>query len=73
MEATIEIALITTNKQPTEEDHVQEFVELLEAGHRFAPVTVRAIGGGYRLVDGRHRTEAHRRMGHTTIRARVTL
>ena len=74
MEALIEIRLITINKQPTEEDHVEEFVELLEAGGRLPPITVRKIADDeYRLVDGRHRLEARRRLGQTRVRARITL
>ena len=74
MEALIEIRLITINKQPTEEDHVEEFVELLEACGRLPPITVRKIADDeYRLVDGRHRLEARRRLGQTCVRARITL
>ena len=74
MEALIEIRLITINKQPTEEDHVQEFVELLEAGRKLQAITVRQISlDEYRLVDGRHRLEAQRRLGRTRVQARITL
>ena len=74
MEALIEICLITINKQPVEEDHVQEFIELLEAGRPLPAITVRKITADeYRLVDGRHRLEARRRLGHTHVRARITL
>ena len=56
MEALIEIRLITINKQSTEEAHVEEFVELLEAGRQLSAITVRRISDvEYRLVDGRHR------------------
>jgi ParB-like chromosome segregation protein Spo0J len=74
MEALIEIRLITINKQPVEANHVEEFVELLEAGRLLPAITVRQIGADeYRLVDGRHRLEARRRLGHTRVRARITL
>ena len=74
MEALIEIRRITINKQPTEEDHVEEFVELLEAGGRLPPVTVRKIADDeYRLVDGRHWLEDRRRLSQARVRARVTL
>lgn len=74
MEALIEIRLITINKQPIEEDHVEEFVELLEAGGKLPPVTVRKIADDeYRLVDGRHRLEARRRLGYTHVLVRITL
>lgn len=74
MEALIEIRLITINKQATEEAHVEEFVELLEAGCTLPAITVRKISGvEYRLVDGRHRLEARRRLGQQRVRARITL
>lgn len=74
MEALIEIRLITINKQSIEEAHVEEFVELLEAGRQLPAITVRRISDvKYRLVDGRHRLEARRRLGQTRIRARITL
>jgi ParB-like chromosome segregation protein Spo0J len=74
MEAIIEIRLITSNKQPIEEDHVEEFIELLEADRRLPPVVVRKISTEeYRLVDGRHRLEARRRLGQMCIRVLVTL
>jgi ParB-like chromosome segregation protein Spo0J len=74
MEALIEIRNITINKQPVTEDHVEEFLELLEAGRTLPAITVRTISAvEYRLVDGRHRLEAQRRFGHTRVRARITL
>ena len=73
MEALIEIRLITINKQPFREDHVEEFSELLEAGRTLPAITVREISvDEYRLVDGRHRLEAQRRLGRTQVRARIT-
>ena len=74
MEALIEICRITINKQRVEEDHVQEFVELFEAGRKLPPITVRKITvDEYRLVDGRHRLEAQRRLGRSQVLARITL
>lgn len=74
MEALIEIRFISANKQSTEEAHVEEFVELLEAGGKLPPITVRKIAADeYRIVDGRHRLEAHRRLGHSRILSRITL
>jgi len=74
MEALIEIRLITINKQPTEENHVEEFVELLEAGRQLPAIKLRKITDDeYRLVDGRHRLEARRRLGKTRVRAHITL
>ena len=74
MEALIEIRLITINKQPVTEDHVEEFLELLEAGRKLPAITVRQIGPSeYRLVDGRHRLEAQRRLRRSQVLARITL
>lgn len=72
MEALIEVFTITVNKQATEEDHVLEFVEKLEAGWKYPAITVRKTETGYVLVDGRHRLEAHKRLGRMYIRARIT-
>jgi len=73
MEALIEIRLITVNKQPTEEAHVEEFVELLENGQQLPAITVRRVGvDEYRLVDGRHRLEARKRLGQAYVKARIT-
>lgn len=73
MEALIEIRLITINKQPVTEDHVEEFLELLEAGRTLPAITVREVSPDeYRLVDGRHRLEARRRLGYARILARIT-
>lgn len=74
MEDLIDVRFITINKQSTEENHVEEFIEILESGRRLPAITVRKITATeYRLVDGRHRLEARRRLGQTHVRARVTL
>lgn len=75
MEAiTIAIHLITAKfNQIVDENHIEEFVELLEAGRRLPPITVKALGDSrYQIVDGRHRLEAHKRLALSTIRARIT-
>jgi ParB-like chromosome segregation protein Spo0J len=73
MEEFIEICLITVNKQPVGDDHVEDFIELLEAGKVIPPIVLRASGDAYILVDGRHRLLAHKRLGRTHIKARITL
>lgn len=73
METLIEICLITVNKQPVGDDHVEDFIELLEAGKALPPIVLRASGATYILVDGRHRLLAHKRLGRTHIKARITL
>ena len=51
-----------------------QFFELLEAGRKLPAITVRQISPSeYRLVDGRHRLEAQRRLGHVRVRACITL
>lgn len=69
---TVPIHLITVNKQAVGEDHVLDFVELLEAGKRLPPITLRREGIGYVLVDGRHRLLAHKKLGLIAITARIT-
>lgn len=70
----IAITLITCNKQAVSEEHVWDFVEVLERGLRVPPITVRRISSTeFRLVDGRHRLEARRRLGQETVDATVTL
>lgn len=60
MEALIEICLITVNNQLVQEDRIQEIVYLLENGWRCPPIVLRKISNTeYRVVDGRHRLEAH--------------
>ena len=73
MEEFIEICLIHVNKQPVGDDHVDDFVEILEAGKVLPPITLRRAGSVYILVDGRHRLLAHKRLGRSHIKARITL
>jgi ParB-like chromosome segregation protein Spo0J len=72
MEALIEIDLITINKQPVVDDHVEDFVEILDSGRKVLPITVRRTRDGYVLVDGRHRLRAHVHLGRRHIRAWIT-
>ena len=75
MEAiTIAVHLITAKfNQIVDENHIEEFVEILEAGRRLPPITVKVIGSdSYQIVDGRHRLEAHKRLALSTIKARIT-
>lgn len=74
MEAIIEASLITVNAQAVQEDHVEELVELLENGRVLPPITVRKVSDAeYRVVDGRHRLEAQRRLGRTHVRVHISL
>lgn len=62
---------ITSNKQPVDENHVLDFVELLEAGKTLPPITVRKSASQYILVDGRHRLAAQRLLNKEQVLAYV--
>lgn len=70
---TISINAITQNKQKVEENHVLEFVEILESGKKLPPIKLRKSGDAYILVDGRHRLAAHKALGLDSIDATLTL
>ncbi len=56
----------------TVEEKVEEYKEMLEQGVEFDPITVwKRPDGQYWIVDGVHRTEAHRGAGRTTIKAKI--
>jgi ParB-like chromosome segregation protein Spo0J/Ca2+-binding EF-hand superfamily protein len=56
----------------TVEERVEEYKEMLEQGVEFDPITVwKRPDGQYWVVDGVHRTEAHKRAGRTTIKAKI--
>lgn len=56
----------------TVEERVEEYKEMLEQGVEFDPITVWKRGDGqYWIVDGVHRTEAYKRAGRTTIKAKI--
>jgi transcriptional regulator with XRE-family HTH domain len=56
----------------TVEEKVEEYKEMLEQGVEFDPITVwKRQDGQYWIVDGVHRTEAHKRAGRTTIKAKI--
>jgi len=55
----------------TVQEKVQEYAEMLEQGVEFDPIVVWKREDGYWIVDGMHRVEAHRRVGRTTIRAKL--
>ena len=56
----------------TVEERVEEYKEMLEQGVEFDPITVwKRLDGQYWIVDGVHRTEAHKRAGRTTIKAKI--
>jgi ParB-like chromosome segregation protein Spo0J len=53
-------------------EKVEEYKEMLEQGVEFDPITVwKRPDGQYWIVDGVHRTEAHKRAGRTTIKAKI--
>jgi DNA-binding XRE family transcriptional regulator len=55
----------------TVEERVEEYKEMLEQGVEFDPITVWKRPDGYWIVDGVHRTEAHKRAGRATIKAKI--
>ncbi len=56
----------------TVEEKVEEYKEMLLQGVEFDPITVwKRPDGQYWIVDGVHRTEAHRRAGRPTIKAKI--
>jgi transcriptional regulator with XRE-family HTH domain len=56
----------------TVEEKVEEYKEMLEQGVEFDPIIVwKRPDGQYWIVDGVHRTEAHKKAGRTTIRAKI--
>ncbi len=56
----------------TVEEKVEEYKEMLEQGVEFDPIIVwKRPDGQYWIVDGVHRTEAHRRAGKSTIKAKL--
>jgi len=56
----------------TVENKVKEYAEMLEQGVEFDPITVwKRPDGQYWLVDGVHRTEAHKKTGKPTIKAKI--
>jgi DNA-binding XRE family transcriptional regulator len=56
----------------TVEERVEEYKEMMEQGVEFDPITVwKRPDGQYWIVDGVHRTEAHKRAGRTTIKAKI--
>jgi len=56
----------------TVEEKVEEYKEMLEQGVEFDPIVVwKRPDGQYWIVDGVHRTEAHKRVGRTTIKAKI--
>ena len=56
----------------TSEEKVKEYAEMMEQGVEFDPITVwKRTDGQYWLVDGVHRTEAHKRTGKSTIKAKI--
>jgi ParB-like chromosome segregation protein Spo0J len=56
----------------TVEEKVEEYKEMLEQGVDFDPIIVwKRPDGQYWIVDGVHRTEAHKKAGRTTIKAKI--
>lgn len=70
----IEIARITVGERLSSLSEVKLLAlsDLIEEFGFTMPITVRAIRGGYKLIDGEHRLEIMLRRGATTIPSMVT-
>ena len=56
----------------TVEEKVEEYKEMVENGTDFDPILVwKRPDGSYWIIDGVHRTEAYKRAGRTTIKAKL--
>ena len=56
----------------TVEEKVDEYKEMVENGTDFDPILVwKRPDGSYWIIDGVHRTEAYKRAGRTTIKAKL--
>lgn len=53
------------------EINVRRLMLAIRRGDQVPPVLVRKTAGGWQVIDGHHRLEAHRRLGLKSIRARV--
>ena len=73
---TMEILIckISVNGQRVSEERIEDLVDHFYGGGRVPPITVRELPDGtFRMVDGRHRLEAHRRLGLSSISSTVTI
>jgi ParB-like chromosome segregation protein Spo0J len=51
---------------------VEQYAAMMAAGVELPPIFVRRVNDGrYAVVDGNHRTAAHRRLGRSEIAAEV--
>jgi ParB-like chromosome segregation protein Spo0J len=53
------------------EDKVKEYAEMIESGVEFDPILVWDRKDKYWVIDGVHRIEAHKRVGKSTIKAKL--
>lgn len=53
------------------ERQILELARSIESSGLMQPIIVRAVEGGYEIIDGHRRVEAHRRLGRGQIRAIV--
>ena len=71
----LEIATIQINKQPVNQEKVDDYADLMAAPvpAKFPPIVVRMTPSGPVLVDGRHRLAARKQLGFRNVLARITL
>lgn len=68
----IEIQVLLRVITGTVEEKVKEYAEMMEEGTEFDPILVwERPDGRYWLIDGAHRIEASKRIGKTTIKAKL--
>lgn len=56
---------------PDTERHVQGMIKSIKAKRGLEPVLLVKHKKGYKLIDGHHRLEAHKRTGHSHINAHI--
>ena len=67
-------SIVEKRRQAIDENHIEEFVELIEAGKRLPPILVRRDASDiFWLVDGRHRLAALKRLGRSHVEVLITL
>nr|WP_286174241.1 ParB N-terminal domain-containing protein [Rhodobacter sp. NTK016B] len=63
----IEEIALTERLRPVAEDRVAALIELIDAYGFTTPIVVRKTRTAFTLIDGAHRIEAMRRLGHNSI------
>lgn len=51
--------------------NVNKIKQGIKKGNKIEPIIVRKYKGGYQVLDGHHRYQAHKELGKTYIRAKI--